>query len=179
MFHPIVLVDENDQEIGRTTKEAAHSKPLLHRAFSLFIYKDGSLLLQQRAFGKYHSGGLWANTCCSHPRPGETVEKAAERRLLEETGLLCDYAEEIFTFIYLHQFADDLYEHELDHVLVGTLPEEIAFDEDAFDTDEIAAMQWLTYDEILEDLNTEPEKYAPWFIEAAPRVIEYLKAEGL
>jgi len=179
ILHPIVLVDENDRELGRATKEQAHKKPLLHRAFSLFIYGNGQLLLQQRAFDKYHSGGLWANTCCSHPRPNEKVEKAAERRLMEETGLLCDYVEEIFTFIYMHQFADDLFEHELDHVLISSLPEEIIFDFDAFDTDEIAAMEWMSYDDVLKKIEEEPEKFAPWFIIAAPRVIEYLRNEGL
>lgn len=85
----IILVDLLDREIGYEEKMKAHVRPLLHRAFSIFLYHDGKFLLQRRAFSKYHSGGLWANTCCSHPRRGETLAQAVDRRLREETGVSC------------------------------------------------------------------------------------------
>ena len=96
----VVLVDENDNEIGQMEKQAAHVEPQLHRAFSIFIFNSkGELLLQQRALSKYHSPGLWTNTCCSYPRAGETLEEATSRRLMEEMGMTCPM-HEVYTFIY-------------------------------------------------------------------------------
>src|ERR1700743_3243063 len=115
----VVLVDESDKEIGVMEKMEAHEKALLHRAFSVFIFDaSGRMLLQRRALAKYHSGGLWTNACCSHPRPGETVQAAAERRLVEELGFstpLC----KAFEFIYRADFANGLTEYEFDHVFAG------------------------------------------------------------
>ena len=116
----VILVDKTDNPIGEMEKQEAHIKGVLHRAFSIFIFNSkGEVLLQQRAFHKYHSGGLWTNTCCSHPRNGETTIQAANRRLKEEMGMSCALTEE-FTFIYKAKLDNDLYEHELDHVLFGT-----------------------------------------------------------
>ena len=116
----VILVDKTDHQIGEMEKQEAHIKGLLHRAFSIFIFNSkGEVLLQQRAFHKYHSGGLWTNTCCSHPRNGETTIQAANRRLMEEMGMSCVLTEE-FSFIYKAKLDNDLYEHELDHVLFGT-----------------------------------------------------------
>ncbi|MGI5825452.1 MAG: isopentenyl-diphosphate Delta-isomerase [Bacillota bacterium] len=175
MINQIILVDSDDCEIGRTTKYEAHYKPLLHRAFSLFIYDGNHLLLQKRAADKYHSGGLWANTCCSHPQPDMKIEKCIMKRLFEETGIICDYVEEIFAFEYEHKFADDLYEHEYDHVFIGEIPSELGYTVFDFDPDEIAEMKWMSFDDVLADIEKHPEKYAPWFLIAVPKVIDYLR----
>src|SRR5258707_14341481 len=106
----VILVNEQDVETGTIEKMEAHRKALLHRAFSIFIFNDkGEMLLQQRALGKYHSPGLWTNTCCSHPRPGEAVAVAAARRLQEEMGLETPLIK-IFDFIYRTEFANGLTE---------------------------------------------------------------------
>ena len=115
----LILVDVFDNPIGTADKRRAHTVPLLHRAFSVFLINDrGELLLQKRASGKYHSGGLWANACCSHPRVGEESIPSAEARLMEELGVTCPLRE-IGCFVYLHRFHDALYEYEYDHVLIG------------------------------------------------------------
>jgi len=115
----VVLVDENDNEIGVEEKINAHRKGLLHRAFSIFVFNSkNELLLQKRAADKYHSGGLWSNTCCSHPRPGENLKDAAHRRLQEEMGFDCSLRE-VFSFLYKKSFDNGLTEHELDHVFFG------------------------------------------------------------
>ena len=115
----LILVDVFDNPIGMADKRRAHTVPLLHRAFSVFLINDrGELLLQKRASGKYHSGGLWANACCSHPRIGEETIPSAEARLMEELGVTCPLRE-IGCFVYLHRFHDALYEYEYDHVLIG------------------------------------------------------------
>ncbi|HNK86555.1 MAG TPA: isopentenyl-diphosphate Delta-isomerase, partial [Flavobacteriales bacterium] len=115
----VTLVNERDEVIGRMEKLEAHRVGALHRAFSIFIFnREGRLLLQQRADGKYHSPGLWTNSCCGHPRPGEPTMKAAQRRLHEELGIRCELTEE-FTFSYRAEFGNGLIEHELDHVFFG------------------------------------------------------------
>ena len=115
----VVLVNERDEELGLMEKMEAHEKALLHRAFSVFVFnQQGELLLQQRALDKYHSGGLWTNTCCSHPRPNELVANAASRRLKEEMGFETPL-EKVFDFIYQASFDNGLTEHEFDHVFVG------------------------------------------------------------
>lgn len=115
----VVLVNECDEEMGLMEKMEAHEKALLHRAFSVFVFNQkGELLLQQRALDKYHSGGLWTNTCCSHPRPNELVADAASRRLREEMGFETPL-EKVFDFIYQASFDNGLTEHEFDHVFVG------------------------------------------------------------
>jgi isopentenyl-diphosphate Delta-isomerase len=114
----VILVDENDNQIGLMPKMEAHEKALLHRAFSVFTFNDkGELLLQQRAADKYHSPLLWTNTCCSHQRDGETSLQAGRRRLQEEMGFTCEL-EEVFSFIYKAPFDNGLTEHELDHVIM-------------------------------------------------------------
>jgi len=115
----LILVDQSDRPVGTAPKMAAHQQGLLHRAFSIFVINQKQqILLQKRAKQKYHSGGLWTNTCCSHPRPGETTIAAADRRLQEEMGFSCEL-EEIFSFTYFAKLDHELSEHEFDHVFLG------------------------------------------------------------
>ncbi len=154
----VILVDENDRAIGSEEKISAHKKGLLHRAFSVFIFnKKGELLVQKRAKGKYHSAGLWANSCCGHPRPGEDTVLAGERRLEEETGLKCKL-KEAGHFRYETKFPNGLSENEFDHILVG-----FCDNEPVCNPDEIEEYRWVGRQELLNDLENEPEQYAVWF----------------
>ena len=168
----LILVDLFDRETGHADKAQAHRAPLLHRAFSVFLYDGGRLLLQKRAPGKYHSGGLWANSCCSHPRRGETLTDAAHRRLREELGADCPL-QEIGAFVYYHRFAGDLYEYEYDHVLLGRCGGPFSPD-----PAEIAETAWFTPEALNEALLCEPERFAPWFRTACPMVLSHLARIG-
>ena len=156
-FNDVVLVNSNDQEIGICEKLEAHVKGLLHRAFSVFIFNDsGELLLQRRAFGKYHSEGLWTNTCCSHPAPGESSGEAGKRRLMEEMGMECELNES-FTFEYRASLDRSLTEHELDHVLFGYSNEAPKLNpEEAID------YKWVTIEELKNSIATQPELFTAW-----------------
>lgn len=165
MRNQVILVDNNDHAIGVASKEAAHKEPLLHRAFSVFLYHDKQMLIQRRAFDKYHSGGLWANTCCSHPKNGETIMEAAKSRLQEEAGIICSL-KPLFEFIYMHQFEDDLYEHEYDHVFIGEY-----FGDFRPDPEEISEMKWISFSELEKEIKENPNQFAPWFLIAVPKVI--------
>lgn len=167
----VLLVDSDDKPIGKATKLEAHSSPLLHRAFSIFLYHEDKLLIQQRAFDKYHSGGLWANTCCSHPGDNMGITIDAEERLFDETGIKCK-VKEIFCFEYEHKFDENLYEHEYDHVMIGEYNGDFVLN-----PDEVEDMRWISFSEMEKELSEQPEKFAPWFIIAAPRVVEYLKSK--
>ena len=154
----VILVNESDQQIGIMEKMAAHIVPRLHRAFSIFIFNSqGKLLLQQRALTKYHSPGLWTNTCCSHPRNGETMEQATSRRLQEEMGMTCDM-HEVFTFIYKAPVGLGLTEHEFDHVWFGQ-----SNDTPLINTEEVASWKYMSLDDIAEDIRQHPESYTEWF----------------
>ncbi len=154
----VVLVDLNDQPIGTMGKMEAHEKALLHRAFSIFVMNSKKeLLIQQRAFGKYHSPGLWTNTCCSHQREGESNLDAGNRRLMEEMGMAVPM-EELFTFIYKASFDNGLTEHELDHVMVGFSDED-----PKINIDEVAAFKWMHINAVKEDLENNPNDYTVWF----------------
>lgn len=154
----VVLVDENDQQIGLMPKMEAHEKALLHRAFSVFVFnKNKELLLQQRALHKYHSPGLWTNTCCSHQREGEDNVTAGKRRLQEEMGFVTDL-EETTWFIYKAPFDNGLTEHELDHILVGNYN-----DDPKINPDEVAAFKWMSLDDLKADIQNNPEIYTAWF----------------
>ncbi len=154
----VILVDEQDNEIGLMEKQEAHEKALLHRAFSVLIFnKLGQTLLQQRANTKYHSAGLWTNACCSHPRAGETTIKAAHRRLMEELGFDCEL-ELKHSFIYNAPFDNGLTEHEFDHVFFGDFNEAINFN-----TEEVSAVKWVTIPWLLADIKNNPENYTVWF----------------
>ena len=154
----VILVDEQDNETGSMEKIEAHEKALLHRAFSIFVFNDaGQMMLQKRALSKYHSPGLWTNTCCSHPRPGESLEEATQRRIVEEMGFLCEMTE-VFSFIYEAPFDHGLTEHELDHVFMA-----IYNDEAEINPEEVAEWKWMYVDELLEDVKVNPENYTVWF----------------
>lgn len=164
----VILVDEQDNEIGTMEKMEAHEKALLHRAFSVFLFNEkGEMLLQKRASEKYHSGGLWTNTCCSHPRPNETSLDAAKRRLEEEMGIKAE-VEEIFSFVYRAELDKGLVEHEFDHVFFGKYEGEVILNEEEAEDHTYMALPLLEQ-EILDH----PEKYTEWFKIAFPRVKEY------
>jgi isopentenyl-diphosphate Delta-isomerase len=161
----VILVDEEDRPIGSMDKMEVHQKGLLHRAFSAFIFNaQGELLLQQRAFSKYHSAGLWTNTCCSHPRLNEQLEKAVHRRLREEMGFDCE-VKEYFSFIYKAAMPNGLTEHEYDYVFFGS------FDgTPVANPAEVHTCRWIQLDEIEKDLKAHPEKYTAWFRLIFPRI---------
>lgn len=154
----VILVDNNDRQIGLMEKQAAHIEPHLHRAFSIFLFNSkGELLMQQRALSKYHSPGLWTNTCCSHPRSGETLEEATSRRLMEEMGMTCPM-HEVYTFIYKAPVGQGLTEHEFDHVFIGQ-----SDDIPNINTDEVASWKYMRLDDLKKDLELYPELYTEWF----------------
>jgi isopentenyl-diphosphate delta-isomerase len=164
----IILVDLLDNEIGHCSKEQAHKEKKLHRAFSVFLHGEKGLLIQRRAFDKYHSGGLWANTCCSHPRYGEDTYVAAQRRLKEECGIVCDLTE-ISSFVYYRAFPDGLAEYEYDHIFVGEYNGKSNFDQQ-----EISEMRWVSLQELQTEMLVSPEQFAAWFMIAAPQVFIHL-----
>ena len=167
----VILVNERDEETGTIEKMEAHRKALLHRAFSIFIFNTrGEMLLQQRAMGKYHSPGLWTNTCCSHPRPGEDIDEAAGRRLREEMGIETPL-KKIFDFIYRTEFDNGLTEFEFDHVYTGTYNGLLNPDKQ-----EVNDYCFRSMEDIEEDLIKRPEKYSEWFKIAFPLLSSKLKA---
>ena len=154
----VILVDETDREIGTFDKLDAHRAGMLHRALSVIVARsDGSLLLQKRAAAKYHSGGLWTNTCCSHPRPGEAVDVAAVRRLEEEMGIVCPLTA-LFTVHYRAEVSNGLVENELVHVFGGRFE-----GEPNPNPGEVEDWQWLSPDRIQADVAAEPDRYSVWF----------------
>ncbi|WP_417201270.1 isopentenyl-diphosphate Delta-isomerase [Bizionia sp.] len=154
----VILVNENDEQIGLMGKMEAHEKALLHRAFSVFVFNDKKeLMIQQRAMHKYHSPGLWANTCCSHQRDGESNIDAGKRRLQEEMGFVTDLEESI-SFIYKAPFDNGLTEHEFDHIMIGYFN-----DAPEINPEEVAAWKWMALDYIKEDMKRQPDLYTAWF----------------
>jgi len=154
----VILVNEQDEQIGLMPKMEAHEKAMLHRAFSVFIFNDANeLMLQQRALTKYHSPGLWTNTCCSHQRDGESNVEAGKRRLQEEMGFDVDLVQSI-SFIYKAPFDNGLTEHEYDHVLLG-----IYNDDPIINTDEVGSWKWMHIEEVKKDISLQPQLYTEWF----------------
>jgi isopentenyl-diphosphate delta-isomerase len=154
----VILVDKDDRELGLMKKMEAHQKGVLHRAFSVFVFNPNKeLMLQQRAFGKYHSPGLWTNTCCSHPRKGESVEQAAHRRLMEEMGFDCEL-KKAFHFTYKADVGQGLTEHEFDHVLIAitdTQPE--------IDPLEVNNWRYITIENLKLEIKESPDQFTVWF----------------
>jgi isopentenyl-diphosphate Delta-isomerase len=161
----VILVNEEDEPVGKMEKMEAHQKGLLHRAFSVFIFnRKGEMLLQRRALNKYHSGGLWTNACCSHPYPDEDIEHAATRRLNEELGFETP-VQKAFEFIYRSEFSNGLKEYEFDHVFTGEYNGIINRN-----PDEVCDFCYKDLEDIRESLHSHPEKFTTWFHIAFPKI---------
>ncbi|MGZ0014852.1 isopentenyl-diphosphate Delta-isomerase [Yeosuana sp. AK3] len=169
----VILVNENDEQIGVMPKLEAHEKALLHRAFSVFIFNDANeLMLQQRASHKYHSPNLWTNTCCSHQREGESNIQAGKRRLQEEMGFVVDLKESI-SFIYKAPFDNGLTEHEFDHVLTGKyngMPK--------INLEEVANWKWMPLKSVKMDIEKHPELYTEWFKIIFDKFYQYINIQN-
>jgi isopentenyl-diphosphate delta-isomerase len=164
----VILVNEQDEPTGTMEKIEAHKKGLLHRAFSVFIFNDkGELLLQKRALNKYHSGGLWTNSCCSHPQPGEETIIAAQRRLNEEMGFTARL-EKIFDFSYKAEFNNGLTEYEFDHVFAGKYEGKIEYNKE-----EVMDYCYKSIPDVRNSLQDHPDKFTKWFHLAFPKVEEW------
>jgi len=154
----VILVDTEDRELGQMEKLKAHQEGRLHRAFSVFIFNSkGEMLIHRRALDKYHSAGLWSNTCCSHPQPGEPTAAAADRRLFEEMGMKASL-EHVTHIVYRADFENGLIEHELDHVFVGT-----SDSEPKANPEEIFQWRYVSADELLREVDENPEIFTYWF----------------
>lgn len=165
----LVLVDEQDQPIGTMEKMEAHRKAMLHRAFSVFLFNSkGEMLLQRRSLKKYHSGGLWTNTCCSHPYPDETPQQAASRRIKEELGFEASVSP-AFHFIYKAELDNDLTEYEYDHVLLGQYDGPVYPNED-----EVGDYCYKSMKELKDNLASHPLKYTAWFRIAFPMLEDFM-----
>lgn len=168
--YPVVLVDSQDRVTGVMDKMKAHRQALLHRAVSVFVINSrGEWLLQRRAKNKYHSAGLWTNTCCTHPFPHENYTQAALRRLREEMGIGCEL-KNAFHFIYRARLDAGLTEYELDHVFVG-----VTDDLPQADPEEVWEWKYISFDRLHEEVITGPERYTYWFRNIYDRVEKYLK----
>ncbi len=156
----LILVDKNDLQVGVETKTEVHRRGILHRAFSIFVFNaEEQLLLQKRASEKYHSAGLWSNTCCGHPRPGDDIAVAAHRRLQEEMGFDCQL-QEVTTLLYHAYLPNNLIEHEFDHILIGK-SELIPL----ADPSEVSAWKWIDISVIRQMILDDPSQFTAWFIE--------------
>ncbi|MBX2969527.1 MAG: isopentenyl-diphosphate Delta-isomerase [Cyclobacteriaceae bacterium] len=154
----VILVDEKDRPIGTMEKMEAHRKGVLHRAFSVLLFNSkGELLIQKRSAGKYHSAGLWTNTCCSHPRPEESLSQAAQRRLREEMGIEA-ISEPLYSFIYKVNLDGGLIEHELDHVLIGQ------FDQQPnINNQEVSDWRYTSIAQLKHEIQENPGEFTHWF----------------
>lgn len=166
----VILVNEYDEQIGLMPKLEAHEKAVLHRAFSVFVFNNkNELMLQQRALHKYHSPGLWTNTCCSHQRDGESNLQAGIRRLQEEMGFVTPLKETI-SFIYKAPFDNGLTEHELDHIMVGSYE-----DAPIINPDEVADWKWMPLEDVKQDIDDNPQLYTAWFKIIFEKFYEHIK----
>lgn len=166
MLEYVILVDENDNPLGQQEKLKAHELAQCHRAFSVFIYRKNTndeieILLQQRHLEKYHCGGLWTNSCCGHPRPGEATVDAATRRLFEETGIQSEL-KEIGVFHYIAPFENGLTENEVDHVFIGTMKNETI----TLHPEEIQDYRWISLQDLETELREKLKQFTPWLKQA-------------
>jgi isopentenyl-diphosphate Delta-isomerase len=172
MEERVILVDESDNAIGSAEKLQAHRDGKLHRAFSIFVFNPaGELLLQKRSSKKYHSDGLWSNTCCSHPRPGVPMETEVRRRLRQEMGFECEL-QWVFRFDYRVELKNNLIEHEIDHVFIGRhdgnpVP----------NPDEVEDWKWMSLETLINDVNANPQNYSYWLTICLDQVLEFWVAE--
>ncbi|MEO5646948.1 MAG: isopentenyl-diphosphate Delta-isomerase [Chitinophagaceae bacterium] len=167
----LILVNEFDEEIGTMEKMEVHRKGLLHRAFSVFIFdRQGNMLLQQRAISKYHNGGAWSNTCCSHPFPGESTESAALRRLEEEMGFSVPLVK-LFDFVYKVDFSNGLTEHEFDHVFIGNYDGDVNYN-----PSEVMDYSFRNMHDIRSSLDENPGQFTEWFRITFPKLEDYWKS---
>ena len=174
MREEVILVDKNDNTIGAMGKMEVHEKGILHRAFSVFVLNNkNELLIQRRAENKYHSAGLWTNTCCSHQRKGESSIQAGQRRLFEEMGFRTSL-QKLFSFIYKTSFDNGLIEHEFDHVLLG-----FSNDKPKINSSEVDDYKWVSLELLNEDLVLRPEKYTAWFLIIFDRFYKYVLDNNL
>lgn len=168
MEDQVILVDLNDNQVGFAGKMAAHRSGELHRAISIFVFDiAGRVLLQKRASTKYHSGGLWSNTCCSHPRPNEDTADAARRRLREEMGFDCEL-QEVFSFVYQTRFDTGLIEHEYDHVFFGHYD-----GNPVVNPEEAEDWKWMDMEHLVADIRVHPETYSFWLAACLDRVVSF------
>lgn len=170
----VVIVDENDCALGQMEKMEAHEKAVLHRAFSIFLFDEsGRMLIQQRAWDKYHSAGLWTNACCSHPRPGEATLQAAERRLREELGIQTEL-EAVFTYLYKASMENGLTEHEYDHIFVGQYAGDFALN-----AEEVAQVTYVDMNTLAQEIASKPDTFTVWFKALFPQIENYLKTQAV
>lgn len=166
----VILVDENDNQIGIAGKLEAHRKALLHRAVSVFIINSkGEWILQRRAFDKYHSNGLWTNTCCTHPNPGESAIASATRRLREEMGIECEL-QELFSFTYKEKLDNELTEYEFDHIFFG-----ITDSIPVINYKEVEEWEAVPFEDLHSDVQNKPDNYTAWFKKIYEKVNSHIK----
>jgi isopentenyl-diphosphate delta-isomerase len=166
----VVLVDQDDNTIGTMGKITAHENGSLHRAFSVFVFNSKKeLMVHQRALSKYHSPGLWTNTCCSHPKLNEDIEMNAHQRMLEEMGFDCDFTK-AFTFLYKADVGQGLIEHEFDHVFIG-----VSDMQPEINPEEVEDWKYMSMESLRDDIEDYPENYTEWFKIAFEKVEEYLE----
>jgi len=165
----VIIVDKDDRVICNEEKIKAHKEGKLHRAFSIFIFNSKKeLLLQKRSLKKYHSGGKWSNTCCSHPLDGKDIKEQAEERLKKEMGISTEL-KGIFSFVYKTKVDNNLTEHEYDHVFLGYYDKDPEPDEK-----EVENWKWMKIQELKQDIKQNPDAYTPWLKLCLDKVIEKL-----
>lgn len=170
----VILVDENDQVLGSEDKLLAHQQGLLHRAFSVFITRQHQgriqLLMQQRAACKYHGALLWSNSCCSHPQPNENIEESAHKRIFEELGIRLNTLTWVGSHTYKAVMPNQLIEHEFDHLFIAHGDPAL----DCFNTNEVAALCWVSLTDIEQQLVSSPERFTPWFSPTLNKIKPFL-----
>lgn len=170
----VICVDTKDYQTNILPKMQAHQKPILHRAFSVFVAKDNKMLLQKRAKQKYHCGGLWTNACCSHPTSND-IELCAKERTVQELGIELSHIEPLFDFVYFAKFENGLFEYEYDHVFFGEYDTKQNI---IFDPNEVEKVQWVDFDVLTKAMTKYPTAFTPWFLHACPRVIKILEEKN-
>lgn len=163
----VTTVSVTNKPTGYCDKVSAHQKPILHRAFSIFLVDKNKMLIQQRALNKYHCAGLWSNACCSHP-VGNTLH-CAKKRLKEELNINCKI-KKVFDFVYYSKFENNVYEYEFDYVFIGDFDSTKKID---FNKDEINDLKWVSFKTLKNLLKNNPEMFTPWFLHACPKIIKY------